>query len=69
MAKRQNLGIRKVLNLGLKDEKPLQIENRTENWVLGSHPRDNGHVTHLILSLKSLYKYSKVLLHSLQMVF
>ena len=36
----------KVLNLGLKDEKQLQNENRTEDWALGSHPRDNGHVTH-----------------------
>ena len=50
MAKRQNLressislGIRKVLNLGLKQ---LQNENHTEDWALGSHPRDNGHVTH-----------------------
>ena len=24
----------------------LQNENRTEDWALGSHPRDNGHVTH-----------------------
>ena len=47
MAKRQNLiGIRKVLNLGLKAEKPLQNENHTVDWALGSHPRDNGHVTH-----------------------
>ena len=55
------LGIRKVLNLGLKAEKPLQNENHTEDWALGSHPR--------VLSLKSFYKYSKVHLHSLQMVF
>ena len=40
------LGIRKVLNLSLKAEKPLQNENHTEDWALGSHPRDNGHVTH-----------------------
>ena len=40
------LGIRKVLNLGLKAEKPLQNENHTEDWALGSHPRDNGYVTH-----------------------
>ena len=40
------LGIRKVLNLGLKAEIQLQKENRTEDWALGSHPRDNGHVTH-----------------------
>ena len=40
------LGIRKVLNLGLKAEKPLQNENHTDDWALGSHPRDNGHVTH-----------------------
>ena len=53
MAKRQNLressiyiyGIRKVLNLGLKAEIQLQNENHTEDWVLGIHPRDNGHVT------------------------
>ena len=31
---------------GLKAEKQLQNENRTEDWALGSHPRDNGHVTH-----------------------
>ena len=36
----------KVLNLGLKAEKQLQNENHTEDWVLGSHPRDNGHMTH-----------------------
>ena len=40
------LGIRKVLNLGFKAEKRLQNENHTEDWALGSHPRDNGHVTH-----------------------
>ena len=40
------LGIRKVLNLGLKAERPLQNENHTEDWALGSHPRDNGHATH-----------------------
>ena len=38
--------VRKVLNLGLKAEKPLQNENPTEDWALGSHPCDNGHVTH-----------------------
>ena len=37
---------RKLLNLGLKAEKQLQNENRTEDWTLGNHPRDNGHVTH-----------------------
>ena len=36
------LDIRKVLNLGLKSKKPLQNENHTEDWALGSHPRDNG---------------------------
>ena len=53
MAKRQNLrenmhflGIRKVLYVGLKAEKQVQHENHTEDWVLGSYPRDNGHVTH-----------------------
>ena len=40
------LAIRKVLNLGLKAEKQLKNENLTEDWALGSHPRDNGHVTH-----------------------
>ena len=40
------LGIRKVLNLGFKAEKQLQNENHDEDWALGSHPRDNGHVTH-----------------------
>ena len=40
------LGIRKVLNLRLKAEIQLQKENHTEDWALGSHPRDNGHVTH-----------------------
>ena len=29
-----------------KAEKQLQKENYTEDWALGSHPRDNGHVTH-----------------------
>ena len=38
--------IRKVLNLGLKAGKQLQNENHTEDWALGSHPRDNGQVTH-----------------------
>ena len=37
--------IRKVLNLGLKAEKQLQNENHTEDWALGRHSRDNGHVT------------------------
>ena len=40
------LGIREVLNLGLKSEKQLQIKNHTEDWALGSHHRDNGHMTH-----------------------
>ena len=35
-----------VLNLGLKAEKQLKKENHTDDWVLGNHPRDNGHVTH-----------------------
>ena len=34
------------VKLGLKAEKQLQNENHTEDWALGSHPRDNGHVTH-----------------------
>ena len=40
MDKWQNLrilGIRKVLNLGLKAEKQLRNENHTEDWALGSH--------------------------------
>ena len=40
------LGMRKVLNLGLKAEKPFQNLNHTEDLALGSHPRDNVHVTH-----------------------
>ena len=40
------LGIRKVLNLSLKAEIQLQNENNTEDWALGSHPSDTGHVTH-----------------------
>ena len=42
---KKNTCIRKVLNLGLKAEKPLQNENHTDDWALGSHPLDNGHVT------------------------
>ena len=58
--------------LSLKAEIQLQNENHTEDWALVGHPRDNGHVTQeyaVVLSLKSFYKYSKVNLHSLQMVF
>ena len=40
------VGIRKVLNLDLKAEKQLQNENHNEDCALGSHPRDNDHVTH-----------------------
>ena len=36
----------RYLKKGLKSEKQLQNENHTEDWALGSHPRDNGHVTH-----------------------
>ena len=32
--------------LGLKGEKQLRNKNNTEDWALGCHPRDNGHVTH-----------------------
>ena len=46
VGKQNFLGTRKVLNLGLKAEKQLQNENHAEDWALGSHPRDNGHVTH-----------------------
>ena len=31
---------------GLKAEKQLRNQNYTEDWALGCHPRDNGHVTH-----------------------
>ena len=41
-----NKSFRLNRDLGLKAEKPLQNENHTEDWALGSHPRDNGHVTH-----------------------
>ena len=40
------VGIRKVLNLGFKAEKQHQNENHTEDWALGSYPRDTGYVTH-----------------------
>ena len=40
------VGIRKVLNIGLKAEQQLRNENHTEDWALGSYPRDNGRVTH-----------------------
>ena len=43
--KQHFLGIRKMLNLGLKAEKQFQNEKHIEDWALGSHPRDNGHVT------------------------
>ena len=42
--------IRKCLISGLKAEKQLRNQNHTEDWALGCHPPDNGHVT----SLKSL---------------
>ena len=32
--------------LGLKAGKKLRNKNHTEDWELGCHPRDNGHVTH-----------------------
>ena len=35
-----------LISLGLKAEKQLQNENHTEDWALGSHPRNNCHVTH-----------------------
>ena len=40
-----------MLNLGLKAEKPLQNENHTDDWALGSYPRDNGHLTKSSLTL------------------
>ena len=39
-------GIRKGLNLGFKAGIQLQNINNTEDWALGFHTRDNGHVTH-----------------------
>ena len=30
----------------LKSSFKLQTKNHTEDWSLGSHPRDNGQVTH-----------------------
>ena len=44
--KQHFLRIRKWLILGLNAEKQLRKNNHTEDWALGSHPRDNGHVTH-----------------------
>ena len=35
-----------MLNLSLKAEVQLKNENHTEDWALGGHPCDNGHVTH-----------------------
>ena len=40
------LGIRTWLILGLKAAKQLQNKKHTEISALGSHPCDNGHVTH-----------------------
>ena len=42
----QFLGIRKCLISGHKAEKELRNQNHTEDWALGCHPRDNGHMTH-----------------------
>ena len=35
-----------MVKFRLKAGKPLKNENHTEDWALGSHPHDNGHVTH-----------------------
>ena len=35
----------KWLILGLKAEKQLRNKNHTEDWALGCHSRDNGHMT------------------------
>ena len=43
---RESSTSRKMLNLSLKAEKQLQNGNHTKDWALGSHLRDNGHVTH-----------------------
>ena len=40
------LCIRKCLISGFKASKQLRNQNYTEDWALGFHPRDNGHVTH-----------------------
>ena len=40
------LCIRKCLISGLKAEKLPRNQNHTEDWALGCHPRDSGHVTH-----------------------
>ena len=32
--------------LRLKAEKQLRNKNHTEDWALGRHPRDNGHMAH-----------------------
>ena len=32
--------------MDLKVEKQHQNKDHTEEWELGSHPRDNGHVTY-----------------------
>ena len=37
---------RKWLILGLKVENQLRNKNHTEDWTLGCHPAENGHVTH-----------------------
>ena len=39
------LSINKWLILGLKAEKHVK-KKQIEDWVLGSHPLDNGHMTH-----------------------
>ena len=36
----------KCLISGFKVEKKPRNQNHTEDWALGCHPRDNGHVTH-----------------------
>ena len=34
------------LNLGFKAGIQLQNKNHIEDWALGCHPHDNGHVSH-----------------------
>ena len=48
MDKRQNSFPRYTESVKFKSKsrETVQNENHTEDWALGSHPRDNGHVTH-----------------------
>ena len=68
---------------GLKVEKQLRTKNHTEDWVLGCHPRINGHVTmsryrnnavfrswsFLTMCLKLYFLWSCLSIHLATMVF